>query len=345
VTNKERVAGMATIIGLWIVSGVWAQEDKPYVSIPSTVSDEAKALLRSFTDPRNRPASPKPDEIEKWRAMQEATEAAGIRNIEPLLDVLKPEVTEMTLGGVPTLEVKPQGWKDNGKVLVYTHGGAYTSYSARSTLHLAALTAHATGYRVLSIDYTLAPQAGWKQISDEIIAVFKALLEQGYQMRDIGFFGDSAGGGLASTSTLRLRDEGLGTPAAVVLFSPMVDLTTPGDSYSTLADAEPMYLLDLHIRNALDAYADPADQKNPYVSSVYGDYAKGYPPTLIQAGTKELVLSSPVRLYQAMDTAGVDVKLDIYEGMPHVFQGVPGLPEAELALGKVNAFLKNHLAD
>ena len=106
-----------------------------------------------------------------------------------------------------------------------------------------------------------------------------------------------------------------------------------------------MYLLDRHVRSAFDAYADPAYQKNPYVSSVYGDYSKGYPPTLIHAGLKELILSSPVRLYQAMDMAGVDVKLDIYEGMSHVFQSIPGLPEAEIALGKVDDFLKEHLGE
>ena len=247
------------------------------------------------------------------------------------------------MAGVPVLEVRPRGWKDNGKLLIYTHGGGYTLYSARSTLGTAALTAAATGYRVLSIDYTLAPQAKWEHISDQIMAVFKALLDEGHRMEDMGFFGDSAGGGLASTTTLRLRDEGLGMPAAVVLYSPMADLTTPGDTYTTLADAEPMYLLDMHIRDALDAYADPADQKNPYVSSVYGDYSKGYPPTLIQAGLKELILSGPVRLYQVMDISGVDVKLDIYEGMPHVFQAIPGLPEGEVALGKVKAFFDKHL--
>jgi epsilon-lactone hydrolase len=320
-----------------------ANEVEPYVYIPSTVSKEARAVLATFGDPKNRPEAPAPDDLEGWRAMQEASEAATIEKIAPLLDALQPEIAELSLGGVPVIEVKPRGWKDNGKVLVYTHGGAYTLYSARSTLNLAALTAQATGFRVLSIDYSLAPQADWRQISDEIVAVFKELLSKGYKMKNIGFFGDSAGGGLASTSTLRLRDEGLGTPAVIVLYSPMADVTTPGDSYTTLAAAEPMFLLDKHLRNALDAYADPADQKHPWVSSVYGDYGKGYPPTLIQAGTKELVLSSSVRLYQAMDTAGVEVTLDIYEGMPHVFQAIPGMPEAEKALQKVKAFLDKYM--
>lgn len=205
------------------------------------------------------------------------------------------------------------------------------------------ITAINHSYRVLSIDYTLAPAAKWQQISDEIIAVLKALLKQGYKMEDMAILGDSAGGGLAATSTLRLRDEGLGMPAAVVLYSPMADLTTPGDTYTTLKDAKPLYLLDLHIKNSLDAYADPADQKNPYVSAVYGDFSKGYPPTLIQGGTKEIVLSSFIRLYQAIDTAGQDVKLDLYEGMPHVFQSIPEMSESTSALSKVDKFLEEHL--
>ena len=106
----------------------------------------------------------------------------------------------MTFGGVSVLEVKLQVWEDNGKVLIYTHGGAFTIYSARSILNTAALTVQATGYRVLFIDYILAPHAEWEDISDEIIAVFSDLLKEVYNMEDMSFFGDSAGGGLAITS-------------------------------------------------------------------------------------------------------------------------------------------------
>jgi acetyl esterase/lipase len=82
---------------------------------------------------------------------------------------------------------------------------------------------------------------------------------------------------------------------------------------------------------------------HPYVSPVYGDYTKGYPPTLLQGGVKEHMLSNFARLYQAMDMARVNVKLDLYEGMPHVFQAVAHLPESKVALGKVAAFLKQYL--
>ncbi len=94
------------------------------------------------------------------------------------------------------------------------------------------------------------------------------------------------------------------------------------------------------------AYADPEDHKHPYVSPVYGDFTAGYPPTLIQTGTKEVLLSASVRLYQAIDQAGQTVKLDIWEGMPHVFVPVlPFSPEAQAAMVKLDDWVSEHLLD
>ena len=141
-----------------------------------------------------------------------------------------------------------------------------------------------------------------------------------------------------------MRDEGMEIPAAVVLWSPWSDITETGDTYQTLKHAEPVYRYETALKPSADAYADPKDQKHPYVSPVYGDYSKGFPPTLIQGGTKEIFLSNFIRHYQALDTAGQIVKLDLYEGMFHVFQSVLyGAPESNIALAKVNAFLKEHL--
>lgn len=95
---------------------------------------------------------------------------------------------------------------------------------------------------------------------------------------------------------------------------------------------------------AADAYADPKDQKHPYVSPVYADFSQGIPPTLIQGGIKEIFLSNFVRLYQALDTSGQMVKLDPHESMIHVFQlELPDLPEVKTARMKVDAFLKQHM--
>jgi acetyl esterase/lipase len=94
-------------------------------------------------------------------------------------------------------------------------------------------------------------------------------------------------------------------PLAAVLVSPWLDVTRTGDTEFTLEHAEPNYLYERHSKNAAGAFADPRDQKHPYASPVFGDFSKGFPPTLIQGGTKEILLSGFVRLYQALDTAGL----------------------------------------
>ena len=93
-----------------------------------------------------------------------------------------------------------------------------------------------------------------------------------------------------------------------------------------------------------DAYADPKDQTNPYVSAVYGDYSRPYPPTIIQGGTREMLLSNFVREYQVIRGGGHVAVLDLYEGMPHVFQNsIPDTPESHVAIARAAAFLNEHL--
>jgi acetyl esterase/lipase len=151
---------------------------------------------------------------------------------------------------------------------------------------------------------------------------------------------------MAAGSVLKMRDKGLGMPAAVVLWSPWSDITATGDSYATLAQADPLLYYPENLAHCAAAYAAPADQKHPYVSPVYGDYSKGFPPTLIQAGTKEIFLSNAVRQYQALDAAEIPVKLDLYEGMWHIFQVFNyDIPEAKLARKKAAAFLGQTLGD
>jgi acetyl esterase/lipase len=334
------------LAGLLVTGNIGAAQTKAsYAHIPTTVSEAAAAIIRMLPDPSLKLAAPAHDDIKAWTAIQGAMDADGIKRSKPIVKKLGSFVTEREFGGIPVVDIKPRNWKDNGKVMVYTHGGAYTLFSAFSTLGSAALMAETTGLRVISIDYTLAPHARWQQITDQVVSVFKALREQGYAMKDMAIYGDSAGASLAAGSVLKMRDKGLGMPAAVVLWSPWSDITDTGDSYVTLKRADPAYFYDKHLKTSADAYADPKDQKHPYVSPVYGDYTKGFPPTLIQGGSKEIFLSNFIRHYQALDTAGQIVKLDIYEGMIHVFQvALAGTPESKTALGKVDTFLKQHLS-
>jgi acetyl esterase/lipase len=282
--------------------------------------------------------------MDGWKRFHDLREKDMQPYVENALKRYAPTITERKLGGIPVLDIKPKGWKESQKILVYLHGGAYTMASARSSLMKSALAADATGYRVISVDYTVAPRAKWQQVTDEVIAVVQALIKEGHTLKDIAMFGDSAGGGMAPGVTLKMRDQKLGMPAALVLWSPWSDITDTGDTYVTLKHAEPTYLYDTILKPAAAAYADPKDQKHPYVSPVYGDFTKGFPPTLIQGGTKEIFLSNFVRQYQALDAAGQTVKLDLYEGMPHVFQGqLADAPESKLAMKKMKDFLVQHL--
>ena len=256
----------------------------------------------------------------------------------------QPTVEATQIGGVPVLDIKPKDWHDDGKVLVYAHAGGYVFFSSRSTLNNTALVADTTGLRVISVDYTLAPVGKWDQVTDQVVAVLQGLVSSGYRPQDIAVYGDSAGGALVAGSVLKMRDRGLAMPAVIVLWSPAADITDRGDTHATLLRADPIVVFQNQNKNAAAAYADPSEQQNPYVSPVYADFSGGFPPTLIQGGTKEVLLSSFIRLYRALDLAGIPVTLDLYEGMPHVFQWtLPDSPESRLALGKTRKFLDAHL--
>ena len=312
--------------------------------VPTTVSKGWRDVYAKIPDPTPTPPMPGPDDVEAWGKIHRAREEALEADVQRIIQRYALKVEPRDFGGVPVLEVTSKGWKDNGKVLVYVHGGAYTMFTARSTLSSSGLVAVHTGLRVIAVDYTNPPRAKWQEVTGQVVTVFQELMKQGFKMKDLAVYGDSAGGGLAAGSVLKLRDTGLGMPAAVVLWSPWADITETGDTYQTLKDAEPNYLYEKVLGPSADAYADRKDQKHPYVSPVYGDFGKGFPPTLIQGGTREILLSNFVRLYRALDTAEQTVTLDIYEGMLHVFQvKLPASPESVTALNKMDAFLVKHL--
>jgi monoterpene epsilon-lactone hydrolase len=311
-----------------------AQNNTHQIYIPTTISKEAQEELRKIASNSFNFKTPGPADLIGWKKLYQEMESMDLFRSQSIIDLYQPNITETKLGGVNVLDIKPKNWHDNVKVLVYTHGGAYTLLSANSSLSSSILAANATSLRVISINYTVAPFSKWNETTDQIISVIQALKDQqGYSLDDIAIYGDSAGGGLATGSVLKMRDGGMGMPAAVVLWSPWTDVTQNGDTYFTLKDADPLLTNNQFLKNSADAYANPTDQENPYVSPVYGNFSKGFPPTLIQGGTKEILVSDFVRLYQSLDQADVPVKLDIYEGMPHVFQYILiKTPESDISL-------------
>jgi len=212
---------------------------EPYVNVPGTVSKQAQEFLRTLKDPALMPPFPDATDLDGWKKLEEMMEAEGRARSEPFLKRYEHTVIERKLGAVPVLDVRPKAWKDDGKAVIYTHGGAHVMYSAASTLGRAVIAAHETGFRVISIDYTLAPFAKYDEMSDQVIAAVQAHLSEGYHLRDTAIYGDSSGGGLAAATVLKMRDRGLGMPRAAVLVSPWLDVTPSGDSEVTLRNADP----------------------------------------------------------------------------------------------------------
>ena len=314
-----------------------------WANAPETISPEWGEFFAEKGQGRER-SLPAPDDIEGWRALQAANDKMKEAEADKKAAAFGVTYKEIEIAGTPVVEVTPSELASTDKIAVYTHGGGYVLNSAKALIEAAMFFAAETGLRVMAVDYTLAPHSKWQQTTDEIVEVFKALAEQGFAAGDIVLYGDSAGGGLAAAATLKMRDLGLKMPAALVLWSPWADVTETGDTYVTLRDAEPYYTYEHIMRPSALAYADAEDHKNPYVSPVYGDFEQGFPPTLIQGGTREILLSGFIRLYQALDQAGQTVKLDIYEGMPHVF--VPTFPESaesQAAIAKVRNWVFEYL--
>jgi acetyl esterase/lipase len=323
-----------------------AQTDKPLplrAYVPSTISPQAAAIFGAYRAFILAPQPAPPKTQADFDALYQMAEQRSLPRSEALVKELQPVITERVIGGTKVYEVRPKNYRDDGTLLIDVHGGGFVTGSAHSNLGGVARMAEATGKRVFAVEYTVAPRGRWQLVTDQVAAVYKGLLDEGIKAKHIGMTGGSAGGNIVAATTLKIRDRGLPMPAALLLISPMSDFTEGGDTRTTLADADPV-LHPEQVRPGLDAYADPADQKNPYVSPVYGDFTKGYPPTLIQGGTKEWLLSDMVRLQRAIKAAGGNCDLEIYEGMPHGFPGIMvDAPEGKEAKAEQLAFWKRYL--
>lgn len=314
----------------------------PRLFIPASVSPEAAAILRMVgaalsAMPRRTP----PATLEEFDAAN-ARGAAFAEQIAAVpLAILMPELESWTASGVAVLTVTPQAATVGATPIVYVHGGGFTGGSARANLLTAAQAAATSGRVVHSIDYTLAPRAQYGAIIDEVAAAWGAIVAKAHATP--GLFGDSAGGCIVAATTLALRDRGEPLPAALLLMSPTVDLAGEGDTVTTLAAVD--YLDRRALDPGLRAYADPADWRDPLASPIHADFTAGFPPTLIQVGTREMLLSDSVRLHRALRAAGQSSRLEVYEGMPHVFQPMlAATPEGKAAWAEIAEFWAEHLA-
>ena len=221
-------------------------------------------------------------------------------------------------------------------ILLHCHGGGYSTGSRIYARTLTSKLAESTSMDVLCFDYRLAPEHPYPAATEDAMKVWNYLMLLGYGARDIILTGDSAGGNLALSLTLKLKQEGRLLPRGLVLMSPWTDLTSSGRSFESKAELDPV-LNKAYIDRMVEAYADGQELKNPLVSPLFGNF-EGFPPTYIQVGENEILLSDSQRLHQAFVDANVSVRMDMYPGMWHVFQMSP-VKAARVAMDKNAEFI------
>ncbi|UCE24175.1 MAG: alpha/beta hydrolase [Candidatus Zixiibacteriota bacterium] len=253
----------------------------------------------------------------------------------------KTEVQTVSIGNM-SAEWISVGDTLEGCAVLYLHGGAYNIGSLNTHREIAARISKASKMTTLLIDYRLAPEHAHPAAVEDVAAAYRWLLGNGYSPENVVIAGDSAGGGLAIAALVYLRDAGEQLPAAAVCLSAWTDLQGTGPSMTTHTHADP-FLTPEWLEIMAKSYAVDNDRRSPLISPLYAELSQ-LPPLLIQVGGDEILLSDSTRLADRAREAGVDVTLDVWEGMWHVWHFFAGqMPEARQAMSEVGKFIYKHI--
>jgi acetyl esterase/lipase len=289
---------------------------------PTTISPEARlSLAEGALAPA--PGWPPADDVAAWREAIAGSAALWTQVAAERLAACRSKVETKVIGGVTCHVGAPPG-EAGGRVYLFIHGGAFVFGGGDYARMWAGLLADRMGVTAVSVDYRMPPDHPFPAAPEDCFAVYKALIETHDPARVV-IGGSSAGGNLAAATVLMIRDRGLPPPAGVVLLTPEVDLTEAGDSFHTNV------LLDVTLKGPLPEcnalYAAGHDLTDPYLSPLHGDLT-GFPPTLVQTGTRDILLSNSVLMHRKLRKAGVQAELHVWEAMPHGGFGLFGFGDA-----------------
>jgi acetyl esterase/lipase len=303
------------------------------------VSPKAQALL---SNPPALAEAPFPDAKDKaaWTAYVEK----GNRRLTGMMvaaahahpaEVFTHQLTRTRLYEVVPKNLSPQHER---RAIFYVHGGPYLGGSGVAAAYMAMPLAAECRMRAFCVDCRMPPDHPFPAALDDTVDAYRKML-QDYRPENIAVVGGSAGGGLAAASLLKVRDIGLPLPAACVLATPEVDLTESGDTFETNAIID--VVLKRRLTESIALYASGHDLRDPYLSPVFGDFSKGFPPTILTSGTRDMFLSNTVRMHRALLRAGIEAELHVWEAMPH--SGFFGAPEDEEVLAEHFRFIMKRL--
>jgi len=236
----------------------------------------------------------------------------------------------------------PNGVKKD-KAILYFHGGGLVVGSIRAHRGIVAKFVKDSNVPALVINYGLAPEDPYPKALNDGVAAYKYLLDQGIDPKKIVFMGDSGGGNLVFSTVHALKKEGIQLPGGLIALSPWTDLTNSGDSWKDNAELDTLCWKEAQVFFS-EYYATNNDPKDPMISPLFGDF-EGFPPILLYAGGHELMLSDSVRLADKAKKAGVNVTLNIGQGLFHCYPACsPIFPEATNAKDEICDFIKDKTA-
>jgi epsilon-lactone hydrolase len=245
-------------------------------------------------------------------------------------------------GGVRSEWVVPTV-SDDDRAILYLHGGAFVIGGIESHRNMVGYIARAAGCRALVIDYRLAPEHPFPAALDDVLTAFRWLVSEGFAPEKMVIGGDSAGGCLTAGAMLSLKESGEPLPAAGFMLSPATDLAQTGGTFKTKAKEDPLIKIPWGDR-CIGMYLGSTEATDPLASPLYADL-QGLPPFLIQVGTREILLDDSLRFAERAKAAGVEVDLEVWDGMFHVWQiYCPAVPESRDAVKKIGAFCREKAA-
>jgi len=313
------------------------------IPMPATISPEAQQWLAGLSK-----STPGPEDLatrrkrtDEWRAKQ----SAEARRLFPV------NLESTTIAGVPTDILTPlpptkipasnTHLRSRNLVLINLHGGGFNSDSG--SIIEGAPICNLAKIKVVSVYYRLAPENPFPAAVDDVVAVYKELLKTN-KPQNIGIFGTSAGAILTAEVVVKLKQLNLPLPAALGLFSVLVDYSHPSDSLQLFTlNGFPGDLTPKDANKRIgDEYARDTDRKDPVLSPLYADL-KGMPPTLLVTSTRDLLLSDTTLFHRALLRANVDAQLVVFEALPHAFWYHFQLPETTEALNLMANFFNQKL--
>ena len=249
-------------------------------------------------------------------------------------------IEQFKIGNIPAEWISVPGANEE-KVFYNLFGGGYIMGTLESRRWIPYQISRVTHLRCLNIEYRLAPESPFPAALEDAIESYKWLMSKGFDPKKIIIGGQSAGGGLAIATLLKLREEKILLPSAVVLMSPWADLT--GNAKSLIRNQKFEPLIKEGLMDMAKSYAQKESLSNPLISPVFADL-KGLPPLLIQAGSIEALVDDSISLAERAKKDGLEVKLELYENMTHVFQNFgKELSESRKAFENLNEFIQKFI--